>query len=229
MERAARAAAVICVSQYTAQEAVAFLGIEDPVVVPTASPTASSTPHRSGRSPGGSGRLAAYVLASGGASERKNLAALAVAWPQVHRARPDLTLVHDRTAAPAPDRAVPHASPRPARGHGRDDVMPGLIAAPPPWSYRLGRRVSASRPGGDGRPDARRGCRHQLLSRGRRRRRAARGADASRHRRGARARPLGRRRSHGDGRARRVRARDFTWQRSAEGHAAARRRVAAYS
>ena len=34
-----------------------------------------------------------FVLASGGASERKNLAALAAAWTAVRRARPDVTLV----------------------------------------------------------------------------------------------------------------------------------------
>ena len=38
-----RAAAVICVSTYTAQEAVAFLGIDDPVVVPNGVADDSST------------------------------------------------------------------------------------------------------------------------------------------------------------------------------------------
>ena len=124
-----RAAAVICVSEYTAQEAVALLGIEDPVVVPNgvadrffdASPIAAELLEGLGVSP-------PYVLASGGASERKNLAALAAAWPEVHRARPDLTLV--MTGPPHPRRTELFRGVPAARlvGMVDDDVMPGLMA-----------------------------------------------------------------------------------------------------
>ena len=91
---ARRAAAVICGSTYTAQEAVSLLGIADPVVVPYgvedrffgATPLDAVELGRLGvRRP--------FVLASGGASERKNLGALAAAWPNIVRARPDVSLV----------------------------------------------------------------------------------------------------------------------------------------
>ncbi|SDC90139.1 Glycosyltransferase involved in cell wall bisynthesis [Sanguibacter gelidistatuariae] len=93
-EEARRAAAVICVSQFSAQEAVELLGITDPFVVHNgvderffdamAGPSAYLS---------ALGLRGPYVLHAGGASKRKNLAALAQAWPKIHSARPDLTLV----------------------------------------------------------------------------------------------------------------------------------------
>jgi glycosyltransferase involved in cell wall biosynthesis len=91
---ARRAAAVICVSGFTASEAVDLLGIEDPYVVPNgvderyfdAVPLSAEVLAAMGVT----GR---FVLTGGGASERKNLAGLAEAWPLVRRARPDLSLV----------------------------------------------------------------------------------------------------------------------------------------
>lgn len=91
---ARRAAAVICVSAFTASEAVDLLGIENPYVVPNgvderyfdALPLPAVVL-------AGMGIAGPFVLSGGGASERKNLAGLAEAWPLVRRVRPDLSLV----------------------------------------------------------------------------------------------------------------------------------------
>lgn len=129
-EELRRAAAVVCVSTFTATEAVDLLGIVDPVVVPN-----GVEDRFFGARPIGAERLARlgiegpFVLTAGGASERKNLAALADAWPRVHAARPDLTLV---LAGPAhPRRTELFGALAGVRLVGRvaDDVLPRLYAA----------------------------------------------------------------------------------------------------
>jgi glycosyltransferase involved in cell wall biosynthesis len=93
-EEARRAAAVVCVSRFTAMEAVDLLGIESPHVVPNgvearwfdAEPLSQAVLDSMGID-------GPYVLAAGGASQRKNLAALAEAWPTIRAARPALRLV----------------------------------------------------------------------------------------------------------------------------------------
>lgn len=93
-EEARRAAAVICVSAFSAAEAVDLLGVRDPIVVHN-----GVDPRFLKAAPLGEAELAAlgvhgpYLLSAGGVSRRKNLEGLAEAWPLVHRARPDLTLV----------------------------------------------------------------------------------------------------------------------------------------
>lgn len=100
-----RAAGVICVSEFSAGEAVDLLGIDPPHVIHhgvdprffDATPATSEQLNRLGIS-------APFVITTGGASERKNLAGLADAWPVVRRARPDLTLV--LTGPPNPRRTA---------------------------------------------------------------------------------------------------------------------------
>jgi glycosyltransferase involved in cell wall biosynthesis len=125
-----RAAAVICVSAFTAAEAVDLLGVRDPVVVPNgvearffgAAPLDAEALARLGVT-------GPYVLTAGGASERKNLAALAEAWPRVHAARPGTTLV--LAGPPHPRRTELFGSLPGVRLVGRvaDDLLPGLYAA----------------------------------------------------------------------------------------------------
>ena len=125
-----RAAAVICVSAFTAAEAVDLLGLRDPVVVPNgvearyfgAAPLDPAALARLGVT-------GPYVLTAGGASERKNLAALAEAWPRVHAARPGTTLV--LAGPPHPRRTELFGSLPGVRLVGRvaDDLLPGLYAA----------------------------------------------------------------------------------------------------
>jgi glycosyltransferase involved in cell wall biosynthesis len=126
---ARRASAVICVSQFTAGEAVEFLGIEAPHVVhngvddrffdaaplPDARRDALGVPTE-------------YVLHAGGASRRKNLEALAEAWPRVHRERPQLRLV---LAGPPHARRTTLFQGMPGAvllGRLPDSDMPGLVA-----------------------------------------------------------------------------------------------------
>ncbi len=87
------ARAVVCPSQFSADEVHSVLGV-DPVAIPngvdeaafTASPASPSTLR-------GLGITGPFVLHAGGSSLRKNLEGLAGAWPLVARARPDLSLV----------------------------------------------------------------------------------------------------------------------------------------
>ncbi|EWT02787.1 group 1 glycosyl transferase [Intrasporangium oryzae NRRL B-24470] len=93
-QEARRAAAVICVSAFSAGEAVDLLGIDPPHVVHN-----GVDPRYLDAVPLGSEELEAlgitgpYVLTAGGVSRRKNLEGLAEAWPRIRSARPDVTLV----------------------------------------------------------------------------------------------------------------------------------------
>lgn len=129
-EELRRAAAVICVSYFTAGQAVDRLGLNDPVVVHNgvderffdASPASEEILQRLGIA-------GPYVLAAGGASLRKNLEGLAAAWPKVHSSRPDVTLV--LSGPEHPRRTALFGSLTGAHLVGRvpDDIVPGLIAA----------------------------------------------------------------------------------------------------
>ncbi|MFF2833839.1 glycosyltransferase family 4 protein [Cellulosimicrobium cellulans] len=129
-EEVRRAAAVVCVSEFSADEAADVLGLAerpsvayngvDPVYF-----SAEPLPRE---------RLAAlgvdgtYVLHAGGASRRKNLEELAVAWTAVRSARPDLTLV--MSGPPHPRRTALFADLPGTRLVGRlpGELMPGLVA-----------------------------------------------------------------------------------------------------
>lgn len=127
---ARRAAAVICVSAFTASEAVDFLGVTDPQVVPNG----VDPRYRDAEplSPGTRVELGIdrpYLLHAGGAAQRKNLDALAAAWPRIHRERPELVLA---LAGPPHPRRTSLFSGLPAvrlLGRLADEHMPGLVAA----------------------------------------------------------------------------------------------------
>lgn len=128
-EEARRAAAIICGSAFSAGEAVDLLGISDPYVVHygvdarffDAGPLDVHTLEALGVN-------RTYVLHAGGAAARKNLEALAEAWPSVRSARPDVDLVlagpeHPRRTSLFRDLAG-------VRMVGRvpDSVLPALVA-----------------------------------------------------------------------------------------------------
>jgi len=125
-----RAAAVICVSEFSAGEAHDLLGVRNPVVVPNgvdpafldavAAPTVVLA---------GLGLTGPFVLHAGGAATRKNLDALAQAWPLVRREHPDLTLA--LAGPPHPRRDALFSGMPGARLLGRlpDPLVPGLVAA----------------------------------------------------------------------------------------------------
>ena len=128
-EEARRADAVICVSAFTAEDAVAHLGVRDPIVVPNgvderffgASPLPADAL-------AGIGIDGPYILHMGGASRRKNLGALAGSWPIIRRRFPELTLV--LAGPPHPRRTELFGTLEGALMVGKvaDDLMPGLIA-----------------------------------------------------------------------------------------------------
>lgn len=128
-EEARRADAVICVSQFSADEAASLLGVADPRVVYNG--VSSRFFDAAPLSPAaltGLGVTSRYLLTVGGASRRKNLEGLAAAWPKVHSVRPDLVLV---LAGPEhPRRTALFRGLRGVRMVGRvaDDLLPGLIA-----------------------------------------------------------------------------------------------------
>lgn len=126
---ARRASAVICVSEFTAREAVELLGVTDPHVVHNgvedrffdAEPLAGDLRRSIGLPD-------EYVLHAGGASRRKNLEALAEAWPLVLRERPGLALV---LAGPPHPRRTELFEGMPdviLAGRLPDEIMPGLVA-----------------------------------------------------------------------------------------------------
>ena len=129
VEEARRAAAVICVSEFSAREATELMGITEPHVVYNGVDARffDAAPLDAGAR-GALGLPERYVLHAGGASRRKNLEGLAEAWPIVHRERPGLELV---LAGPTHPRRTALFDGMPGvRLVGRlpDEVMPGLVA-----------------------------------------------------------------------------------------------------
>ena len=128
-EEARRAAAVICVSAFSAQEAVDLLGIRDPHIVHNGVDVRFFDAPAIGASERAAfGIGSEYVLHAGGAGQRKNLEALAEAWPRVARERPGLQLV--LCGPPHPRRTALFAGLPAVLLPGRvaDEVMPGLVA-----------------------------------------------------------------------------------------------------
>jgi glycosyltransferase involved in cell wall biosynthesis len=130
MEEARRAAAVICVSEFSAREAIELLGIAEPHVVYNGVEDrffdAEPLPSGIRRS---FGLPDEYVLHAGGASRRKNLEALAEAWPLVNRERPGLSLV---LAGPPHRRRNELFEGMPGvvlAGRLPNEVMPGVVAS----------------------------------------------------------------------------------------------------
>ncbi len=128
-EELRRADAVICVSHFSAQEAVELLGIANPHVVHNGvddrffdSPALDSSARNR------IGIDAPYVLHAGGASRRKNLEALAEAWPSFRRERPRMQLVLAGPPHPTRTRLFEGMPGVMLTGRLADDDMPGLVA-----------------------------------------------------------------------------------------------------
>lgn len=127
---AQRAAAVVCPSQFSADEVASQLGVAAPVVLHGgvderffgAAPLDEDTLATLGISP-------PFVLHAGGCTQRKNLSGLAGAWPLVRSSRPDVTLV---LAGPADRRRDRLFAPLPGTvqvGRVDDATLVGLMAA----------------------------------------------------------------------------------------------------
>lgn len=129
-EEARRAAAVVCISEHTAADAHELLGVGNPQVVHLGvDPRFMDAEPLSEAVLGDLGIRRPYVLHAGGSSERKNLRALAEAWPTVRQAHPDADLV--LAGPPHPHRTGLFADRPGVHLIGRvpDAVMPGLLAA----------------------------------------------------------------------------------------------------
>ncbi|MGW9183389.1 glycosyltransferase family 4 protein [Agromyces sp. NPDC055661] len=129
-EEARRADAVICVSAFTANEVVEFLGVRDPVVVHNgvderffgAPPLTRPVRERLGL-------IEPFVLHTGGASRRKNLTALAEAWPAIRRARPGLLLALMGPEHPERTRLFAGLDGVRLLGRQPDELVPAIIAS----------------------------------------------------------------------------------------------------
>ncbi len=123
---ARRAVVVVCPSQFSADEVSSELGVAAPVAIhngvdrrffatnPLPAPELAALGIRS-----------PFILHAGGCTQRKNLAGLAAAWPQVRAARPDVALVL--------------MGPPDERRNQLFDALPGTV--------RIGRVDDATAPG----------------------------------------------------------------------------------
>jgi glycosyltransferase involved in cell wall biosynthesis len=129
-QEARDADAVICVSEFTASQASEFLGIRNPHVIHNgvderffdAEPLSATLRDALGVQE-------RYVLHAGGASSRKNLEALAEAWPIVHRERPEVQLVLAGPPNPRRNRLFEGLPGTLLVGRVDDAIVPGLVAA----------------------------------------------------------------------------------------------------
>lgn len=130
-EELSRARAIVTPSAFSAGEIVDMFGVDDPVVIPNGFDRARfiDVEPLTGAELAAMGIGERFVLTAGGASQRKNLTGLAAAWPQVRKARPDMQLVlsgpdhENRTRLFAGMDGVKLA------GRLSDDVLPRLMAA----------------------------------------------------------------------------------------------------
>ncbi len=126
-----RAAAVICPSTFAAEQAMEFLGVIDPYVVPNgvddqflrAVPATREALGDLGVPPG------PFLLHAGGASLRKNLESLAGAWPTVRHHHPDVNLVMSGPPHPRRDELFGSLDGIVRLGRIAAGLVPGLMAA----------------------------------------------------------------------------------------------------
>ncbi|PFG30432.1 glycosyl transferase family 1 [Paramicrobacterium agarici] len=125
-----RAAAVVCVSQNTAQDVADLTGRTDlRVVHPGVDERFFSPEPLSQQERESLGLSGPFVLHAGGASARKNLEALAAAWRIVHSSVPGVTLAMAGPQHPRRDALVADL-PRVARlGRVADELVPRLLAS----------------------------------------------------------------------------------------------------
>lgn len=128
IEEARQADAVICVSEFSANEVQELLGVSNPVVVYNGvDERFFKARPLSGKERDDLGLSTPYVLHFGGASERKNLQALAEAWPVIHQAQPDLILALSGPPHPRRTRLFTHLPGIRLLGSQPEKLMPSLV------------------------------------------------------------------------------------------------------
>lgn len=130
VEEARRADAVVCVSEFTANEAESLLGVHNPRVIHNGVDArffdAVPLTQKALRA---HGITAPFILHAGGASVRKNLESLAHAWSSVRRARPDVQLVLAGPEHPRRTELFARLDGVHLVGRIADESFPGLVAA----------------------------------------------------------------------------------------------------
>ncbi len=125
-----RAAAVVCVSQNTADDVWDLTGRTDlHVVHPGVDERFFSPPQLSSEERAELGIEGRYVLHAGGASVRKNLEGLADAWRRVQRAFPDVTLAMSGPQHPRRDVLFGSLPQVVLLGRVADELVPRLLAS----------------------------------------------------------------------------------------------------
>lgn len=126
---ARRADAVICVSQFSADEVRQLLGVPNPVVVYNGvEERFFGAPPLTEQQREHLGLTQPYVLHFGGASERKNLSSLAEAWPRIHQARPNLLLALSGPPHQRRSGLFAHLPGTRLLGSQPEELMPALVA-----------------------------------------------------------------------------------------------------
>ena len=130
VHEAARALAVVCPSQFSAEEITAVLGVRAPLVIPNGVSARFFTATALGEDAlAALGVRGPFLLHAGGATERKNLAGLAAAWSLLEVSHPELSLVLLGPPDVRRDRLFA-ARPRALRlGRVAPEVVLGLMAA----------------------------------------------------------------------------------------------------
>ncbi len=127
---ARRAVAVICPSQFSADEVASLLGVRAPVAIHNGiDPRFGTATSLDGSRLEALGVRQPFVLHAGGCTERKNLAGLAAAWQRVHGSRPDVQLVLAGPPDGRRDRLFGPLAGTVRTGRLDDAVVPGLMAA----------------------------------------------------------------------------------------------------
>jgi len=130
-EELRRARAIVTPSAFSASEIVEMFGVDEPVVIPNGFDRARFVGARPlpGEALAAMGIGDNFVLTAGGASERKNLAGLAAAWPAVRRASPQLQLVLVGPENANRTRLVKDLPGVVVAGRVSDEHLPQLMAA----------------------------------------------------------------------------------------------------
>lgn len=129
-DSARRAVAVVCPSQFSADEVASQLGVDTPVAIHN-----GVDPRFFSAAPIDSEGLAAlgirppFVLHAGGCTARKNLTGLAAAWPKVRAARPGVELVLIGPSDVRRDRLFAPLAGTTRAGRLDDQVVPAVMAA----------------------------------------------------------------------------------------------------
>jgi len=127
---ARNAAAVVCPSQFAADEISRQFDLADPVAIHNGvNPRFFDATPLPERQLEDLGLRFPFIVHAGGCTQRKNLAGLSEAWPLVRSARPETTLVLIGAPDPRRDRLFGSLPGAIRLGRVDDEIMPAIMAA----------------------------------------------------------------------------------------------------